>query len=151
MLKISGFLAGALAAAENDPEKVIKVGIADVEKVFDTARSAISGSKLNPNLQADFTSTLNDAEVSLSGLAGIAGTELGTIVADSVDEVTNIFVSLTGQVAGTKAAALYSPAEKAAVQQGATALISQLQTLTTQIQAGITPAAPATQAQQQAA
>ena len=149
-LKISSFLAGALAAVENDPEKVIKVGIADVEKVFETARTAISGSKLNPNLQADFNSTLNDAKTGLAGLAGIAGTELGTIVADSVDEVTDVFVRLTGQVAGTKAAALYSPAEKAAVQQGATALISQLQTLTTQIQAGITPAAPAAPAQQAA-
>ncbi len=149
-LKISGFLAGALAAVENDPEKVIKVGLADVAKVFDTARDAISASKLTSALKTDFTSTLNDAEEGVGGLAGIAGTELGELVAESVDEVTDLFVSLTGKVAGTKAAALYSPAEKAAVQQGATALISQLQTLTTQIQAGITPAAPAAPQQQAA-
>lgn len=141
--KIALFLSGALATAENDAEAAVKIGIADVAKVFDTTRSAITASPLPANLKTDLTATANDAQTDVAGLAGIAGTELGALVSEGVTSVTELFGWLTTAVAPGKTAATVNAAEKAAVVQGATALMAQLSTLTTQFQVGVMPATAA--------
>jgi hypothetical protein len=146
--KIALFLSGALATAENDAEAVVKIGIADVTKVFDTARSAIAASPLSTNLKTDLTAAANDAQTDVAGLAGIAGTELGALVSEGVTSATELFAWLTNAVAPGKTAATLSAAEKAAVVQGATAITAQISTLTTQFQVGVMPATAAPVQQQ---
>jgi hypothetical protein len=75
------------------------------------------------------TQTLTDSEADLNGLASLAGTELGTLIADCVDAATTLFMVLSQAV--QKGNGIIA-ASSAVVQQGVTAVIAPLQMLAAQ-------------------
>jgi hypothetical protein len=125
---------------------VAQVALADVAKVFSDAKALVTAAPIPANVKTDLTQTLTDSEADLNGLASLAGTELGTIVADAVDDGTTLFMNLAEAV---QKGSGVTAASSAAVQQGVTAVIAQLQTLVAQTVAsaktiGAQPAAVAT-------
>jgi hypothetical protein len=113
---------------------VATVLLTDVEGVFTKAKAVVAIAPLPANLKTDLTQTLTDAQSDLSGLASLAGTELGSLIADGVDDGTTLFMNIQQAIAKGEPLTV---AGAAALKQAATAITAQIDTLASQAIAGI--------------
>ncbi len=118
---------------------VATVVVEDITKVFDVARSAVAAAPLPTNIKTDTTTLLNDAQADLVGLAGLAGSLVGNIAADAVDDMTTLLMNTAGVLAAGKSPADFSAAEKTMLMQTWTAMRAQGDTLMAQFMAGLDP------------
>lgn len=119
---------------------VAQVAIADVDKVFNAVRTAVAAVPFLPaNIKADTTQLLNDAQADLAALASLAGTLVGHVAADGVDDLTTLLLNTAGALTNAKSVADFSAAEKTAIQQTWAAMRAQGDTLVSQFLAGVDP------------
>lgn len=121
-MKIAAYLRG-----------VASIVLTDVASVFTKAKEAVNVAPLPANLKTDLGQVIDDAQADVTALAGLAGTQLGNLIADGVDDATTFFANLEENIlAGQKPTA----ASSSALQLTVKAAIAQIQTLAAQSIAG---------------
>lgn len=123
---------------------VATVAVADVNKVFDTAATAVAAAPFLPqNIKDDLTKLVSDARSDFNNLVGLASTVAGNAAADAVDNMTSLLMNTAEAIAtsGTDLAKL-STAERAVLMQTWKAMKAQGDVLVAQLHAGLNPAAP---------
>lgn len=117
---------------------------AAVHEVFGTARMAVANAPLPANIKTDLVQLLNDGEGDLTGLEALAGTLVGNVVADGIDDLTTLLLNTRNALTNSKSVADFSAAEKTAFIQAWAAMKAQGDTLAAQFMAGVDPSAPRT-------
>lgn len=120
------------------------VVLKDVLSVFSVAKTAVGTASLPQNIKDDTTQLLSDAQDDLVSVGGLAGTLVGNIAADAVEDVTTLLMNTAGAVSAAKSPSEFSAAEKTVLQKAWVAARAQGDTLLAQFMAGIDPAKPAT-------
>lgn len=115
--------------------------IAGVDKVFDTAKAAVSLIPIT-NVRNDLIQLLTDAQDDLHGWETLAGTTVGSIAADGIDDITTLLMNQASVLSAGSSLSQLSAAEKAMLQQTWIAIKAQGETLVAQIVAGIDPTKP---------
>lgn len=133
-MKLADFLRGV--------EGVI---VADVHKVFDTAKAFIAGAPLPSNIKTDLTNLVTDAGADFDGFVNLGNTLAGAAAADAVDDITTLFMNTKNAVSNSKDIKSLSAAEKTILYQTWTAMRAQGDTLLAQALAGLDPTKPSVQ------
>lgn len=137
-MKIAAFFAGVLSTVT----KEAAVLVTDVAGVFDKTKATVQAVPFLPaNLKGDLSQTLDDAKADVIGLAGLAGSLTGNVIADGVGDVTTLFYNTVNALTNSRSVADFSTAEKTAVAQTWTVMKAQGDTLLAQFLAGVDPVA----------
>ncbi len=119
---------------------VANVVIADVDKVFTVAKSAVSLIPVT-NIRNDLTQVLTDAQADLHAWEGLAGSLAAQVAADGIDDVTTLLINQANALSGGNSLSQLSAAEKSILAASWTAIKAQGETIVAQLQAGLDPTA----------
>lgn len=110
----------------------------DVTEVITTATAAINATTWLPaSLKNIALAVLSAAQADITGLEAVAGTAVGGLAADAVDDVTTLVANTISVVTSGKTIAEMSTAEKALLQTLWQTMKAQGDTLVTQVIAGV--------------